>query len=178
MNYMLNDGTPDGTVVEPVVEPVVTEVVEQPTPTKNELLRELSKEYGVNLFEPKGIEAFKEFQDSQKSELEKQQEILNSYKEKEQSWQTKELEYQSKLEASKLNINPANMDDALKLAGGDPKELANVIKKYPMFVKGATGGITIGVNETSDNNGVTGMTDAEAYRAANPNIYKNYTPTK
>lgn len=165
MNFMLNDGTPDGTppVVEPVVEPV--EVIEQPTPTRNDLLRELSKEHGVNLFEPDGIKAFKEFQESQKSDLQKKEEALNSYKEKELSWQQKELEYQSKLEASKLNIPEENMNDALKLADNDPTKLAEIVKKYPMLVNASSGEVRIGVQDPQSNSTPSGLSEAERYMA-------------
>ena len=156
--------------VEPIVEPVVEPVVEPKAPTKNELLREMSKEYGLDMFDVKGIQKLKEIQDSQKTDLEKATELIESYKTKEVEWSNKENEFQSKLKASELGIPQDKLEDALKLAGGDPTKLDEVIKKYPTFV--SKEGIKIGVTEPNNFQDPKGMSDMEKYMADNPQIYK------
>ena len=157
-------------IVEPVVEPIVEEVVETKPLNKQELLRELSKEYGVNLFEAEGLQKFKEYQDSQKTEKDKLQEQIKQFEAKESEWLKEKNEIASKLEASKLGIPQDKIEDALKLAGGDVKELANVIKKYPIFQ--SKDGIKIGVQETNTFQNPTGDTEVQQYMADNPRIYK------
>ena len=161
--------------VEPVVEPntvAPTEQQQEPkTPSKNELLRELSKEYGVNLFEPEGIQKFKEFQDSQKTEQQKLQEQIKQLAEEKEQWFKKQNEYESKLKASELGIAQDKLEDALKLAEGNPDKLTEVLKKYPMFK--STNDISIGVQEPSTSARPTDMSEAEAYMAKNP-LYKHY----
>ena len=154
--------------VETKVEPVVEEVK---APSKNELLRELSKEYGVNLFEPEGIKKFKEFQESQKSEQEKMQEQIKAFNEEKANWQKKQNEYESKLKASELGIAQDKLEDALKLAGGVPDNLTEVLKKYPMFK--SSNGISIGVQDPSNTTKPTDMSEVEAYMAKNP-LYTRY----
>lgn len=159
--------------VEPVVEtpevetPIVEEVKQ---PTKNDLLRELSKEHGVNLFDVEGLKKFKDYTESQKTELEKMNETIESFKAKESEWQSKIVEYESKLKASELGI-PANMlEDALKLANGDANNLAEVVKKYPAFK--TQDGIRIGVQNPENGSNPSGITEAEKYMASNPRVYK------
>lgn len=162
------------TVVEPVkVAPTVETNVEVPNvPSKNDILRELSKEYGVSLFDAEGLKQFKEFTESQKSELQKAQEKLDAYETEKQSWESKQREYESKLKASELGINQDSLEDALKLAGNDPSKLAEVVKKYPMFQ--SKQGIKIGVTKPNDDNTPNGLTEKEEYMAKNPQLYKNY----
>jgi hypothetical protein len=155
--------------VEVKVEPEV-EVPEAKEPTKNELLRELSKEHGVNLFDVEGLKAFKDYTESQKSDHDKLNEQLDGYKTKETEWQMEKLEYESKLKASELGIHANYMDDALKLADGDPSKLEEVIKKYPNFK--TKDGIKIGVQSPNDSSAPTGSSEAEAYMASNPRVYK------
>lgn len=163
----------NNTVVEPVVEPVVAPTVKPEAPkqlTKKELLREISEEYGVNMFDAEGVKKFKEFTDSQKTELEKVNEKLSLFEQKESEYQTKLSEYESKLKASELGIPQDKLEDALKLAGGNPDKLAEVIKKYPIFVSKEV--MQIGVQQSETFQQVTGLTEQEKYMAANPKIYK------
>lgn len=161
-------------VVEPVVEPKVDApiepAVEVKAPSKNEILRELSKEYGVNLYEAEGLKQFKQFTESQKTELEKAQEKLSAYETEKNAWESKQLEYESKLKASELGIKQDVLEDALKLAGNDPNNLAEVIKKYPMFVN--SNQIKIGIQQRESNKAPSGLTEAEQYMAQNPKLYK------
>jgi len=170
---MNNDNLTVEPTVEPKVEPVVESVVEpitDPVKSKNDLLREISKDNGINLFDVEGLKKFKEYQDSQKSELEKANELIDSYKTKETEWSNKENEFNSKLKASELGIPQEKLADALRLADGDPSKLADVIKKYPTFV--AKEGIKIGVTNPNNNTNPDGLSEAEQYMAKNPTLYK------
>jgi len=153
-----------------VVEPVVEEVVEVKPQTKTEILREMSEKYGVNMFTEEGLQEFKEYQDSRLTEQEKLQGELKILNDEKVKWLEEKNGYASQLEASKLGIPQDKIEDALKLAGGDVKELANVIKKYPIFQ--SKEGIKIGVQETNTFQAPTGNTEAEQYMADNPKIYK------
>jgi len=139
---------------------------------KTEALRELSEELKINAFEPEEIKKkfneFTEWQTAQKSEQEKLQEAVDTYKTKESEWQSKKLEYETMIEASKLGIDANSMVDALKLAEGDPNKLAEVVAKYPMFK--SKKGIQIGVNQTNDGREPGTFTEHEKYMEEN---YKN-----
>jgi len=144
--------------------------------SKKEALRELSKEFGFNAFEPSEIKTkFNEFTDWQKSQLTEQENLqakIDLHETEKSAWQTEKLDYQSQLEASKLGINPDKIKDALLLAGGDPSKLAEVIKTYPIFK--SKDGITIGLTNPKNHKTPTDRTELEAYMASNP-MYKNYT---
>lgn len=134
---------------------------------RNEAMRELSQEVGFNIFDVEGIKAYKAFLDSQKTEQQKLQENVNSLTTEKEGWLKEKLELQTRLKATELGIHADNIDDALKLAGGDPNKLADVVKKYPLFK--AKDGIVIGVSEQGKV--PTGKTEAEQYMASNPRIY-------
>jgi uncharacterized protein YlxW (UPF0749 family) len=165
--------------VEPTVEPTQEPKVETPVetveetkePSRKELLRELSKEYGVNLFDADGLKQFKEYTESQKTEQDKLNEQLESYKQKETEWQSKLNEYESKLKASELGIKNEYLEDALKLANNDPNNLAEVVKKYPIFK--SKGGIVIGQTDPNNNKEPHGGDEVEKYMAKNP-LYEKY----
>lgn len=160
-----DDPNPPADPTPPVVEPnepPKAEPPQEPTKSKNDYLRELSKEYGVNLFDANGLKAFKEFTDNQKSDLDKANELIDS--------QTNVItDLKSKLKASELGIAPDQLEDALKLAGGDADNLAKVIEKYPMF-KSKTG-VKIGITGNNKDN-PKGLSEAEKYMANNPRLYK------
>src|SRR6056297_1407205 len=160
---------------EETVEPTVEPTVEETQPSRKELLRELSKEYGVNLFDADGLKQFKEYTQSQKSEQEKLQERLQAYENEKAEWQSKQLEYESKLKASQLGIKDEYLEDALKLANNEPDKLAEVVKKYPIFK--AKGDISIGVQSPNQFQQPSGNSEAEAYMANDPK-YKKYYKTK
>ena len=145
------------------------ETKEQKTPTKNELMRELSKEYGFNLFDAEGLKAFKEFTESQKSEQEKLQETITTLTTEKATWESQKLEYEAQLKAIELGIAADQVKDALKLADGNPDNLAEVIKKYPIFQSKKD--IRIGVQQQGENNAPTIDTEIAAYMAKNPSIY-------
>lgn len=160
------------TVVEPNKVAPTEPTPEVKAPNKNEILRDMSKDLGINLFDAKELAKFKEFTESQKTELEKAQEKLNAYETEKQSWESKKLEYESKLKASELGINADSLEDALKLAGNDPSKLAEVVKKYPMFQSKQK--VKIGIQTPNEDKTPNGLTEKEAYMAKNPQLYKNY----
>ena len=150
-----------------------TKDAELKTQSKAEALRELSKELGINAFEPSELKAkfdeYNTWKTSQKSEQELLQEQLDLYKTKEETWTAKELGFNSQLKASELGISQDNLEDALKLAGGDPSKLAEVVKKYPAFK--STSGVKIGVQDPVNNQNPNGLSEAEIYMKSNPGVY-------
>jgi hypothetical protein len=157
-------------------ETVETHVEETEKPkTKNDILRELSKEHGVSLFDVEGLQQFKEYTESQKTEQQKLQEKLEAYENEKAQWESKQLEYEAKLKASELGIRKDALEDALKLANNDPNNLAEVLKKYPTFKN--TDGVRIGVQDTGDFRNPTGNTEVEQYmaeRAKENPLYAKY----
>ena len=159
--------TPEVTVEETPTEVNLEEVKAQ---TKNDIIRELSKELGVNVFEKEGMQQVKELLESQKTEQQKLQEKLQAYEEEKATWQKQELNYKTKLKASELGIHNDHLEDALKLAENDPEKLVEVVKKYPMFK--TKEGITIGVQNPTGTKPPTNNTEAEAYMANDPRYRK------
>ena len=168
--------------VEPIVEPKVEPEVE-PTPKpeetkidpkemKNQVLRELSKDLGVNVFEAEGLAKVKELIDSQKTEQEKLQEKLQAYEEEKAQWQSAKLQYESKLKATELGIATDKLEDALKLADNDPEKLPDIVKKYPSF-KQSKGQINVGVQDPTNTTPPNNMSEALEYMSKDPR-YKNY----
>lgn len=156
-------------VVEQPKENAPTETV-KPEKTKNELLRELSKEHGVNLFDVDGLKKFKEFTESQKSELEVAQSTIETLKQEKAEWETTKQKWENETKARELGINSEYLEDALKLANNDPNNLQSVLDKYPMFKEKKA--ITIGVTDPNNDNQPSGLSEAEKYMAQNPQIYK------
>lgn len=161
--------------VETQVDAEPKKTVEEKPLTKNDILRELSKEHGVNLFDVEGLKQFKEYTDSQKSEQQKLQEKLEALNNEREQWQSKQLEYEAKLKASELGIRSDALEDALKLANNDPNNLAEVIEKYPVFKN--TKDVRIGVQNPNGFQKPKGDGEAEQYMAQNP-IYDYYNKTK
>jgi len=133
--------------------------------SKVEALRELSEEYGLNAFEPAELKAklseFTKWQTDHKSEQELLQEKYNLLKGKETTWEKERLDFNSKLKASELGISQENLEDALKLAGGNPENLAEVVKKYPTFVTKSV--IKFGITQANGDRNPNGKTEAEQY---------------
>lgn len=155
----------------------IKEAAELKATSRKEVLRDLSKELGINAFEPSEIKAkFEEhakWKSEQQTDTEKLQVEIDAYKLKETTWLTKETEFNSKLKASELGIPTDKLEDALKLAGGDPSKLEDVIKKYPSFK--SKEGVVIGIQNTNNNNNLDGLTEMETYMAKNPSLYGKYT---
>jgi len=161
--------TPEVNKVEEV-KPTEVNLEEVKAQTKNDIIRELSKELGVNVFEKEGMQQVKELLESQKTEQQKLQEKLQAYEEEKATWQKQELNYKTKLKASELGIHNDHLEDALKLAENDPEKLVEVVKKYPMFK--TKEGITIGVQNPTGTKPPTNNTEAEAYMASDPRYRK------
>jgi hypothetical protein len=170
----LDDGTPPGNPPSdnagetPPATPPPTEPPTEPKFTKAEILRDLSKDLGFNVFEAEGLQQVKALIDSQKSEQEKMQEKLTAYEQR-------EAELQAKLKATELGIAKDSIEDALKLADGNPDNLEQVVKKYPHFR--SQNGITIGMGN-GETPPPTGNTEAEEYLARNYSSpkYAKYIP--
>jgi len=86
------------------------------TNQKNELLRELSKEYGISLFDAEGIQKFKEYQDSQKSEAQKLQEKAALYETEVNTYKSKTESLEVQIAAMRLGITEDKIQDAVVLA--------------------------------------------------------------
>ena len=157
-----------------VIEPVEVKPVD-PKAARQEVLKELSKELGVNVFEAEGLKQVKALIDSQKSEQELLQEKLKAYEEEKAVWQKQELNYKAKLKASELGIHADHLEDALKLADNDPDKLPDIVKKYPVFK--AKEGIKIGITDPNNNKTPTDLSEVEAFMAKDPR-YKNYLKNK
>lgn len=157
--------TPEVKVEETKVE---TNEPTEKQPTRNEILRELSKEHGVNLFDAEGLKQFKEYTESQKTEADKLQEQLSAYEEEKAQWQTEKLKYESQIKANELGVHPNNLEDVLKLADNDPNKIPDVVKKYPVFK--SKEGIKIGVQDPSTHQEPTDKSEVEAYMERH---YKN-----
>jgi len=152
------------------------ELQEQKKAMRTEVMRELSKEYDFNLFDADGIKSFKGYLDGQKTNAEKMQTELDGYKTKEAEWTNEKLVLEGKLKASSLGIHADNLEDALKLAEGDPNKLDEVIKKYPMFKSKEA--IKIAIQDPNNNANPNGDTEVQAYMEEH---YKNnpyYHPKK
>jgi hypothetical protein len=154
--------TPD---TPPVVDtppvPTAEEVANGKRKEKNTLLREMSKEHGVDLFTPEGLKAFKKYQDDQLTDNEKLntriKEFETSQGEHDSKLQTTVRDYESKIAALEYNVDPANMNDVMTLAsameGEDIKaNIKAVIDKHPHFVKEATP-VKQGISTQDDNLG-------------------------
>lgn len=129
-------------VVTEEVETVVTPEIETKIDiekTKKDWLRDLSKDLGINAFDPKEVKAkfdkMTEWEETQKSEQEKLQEKLTSYETQANEWNKKETEYKFKFAAFDKQIDPSKIDKLFKLTDGDTKNIDEVLKEFPSFVK-------------------------------------------
>lgn len=172
----MTDLTPEQIAVNDAKILAETQAAELKTQSKAEALRDLSKQLGINAFEPNELKAkfdeFAKWQVSQKSEQEILQGEVEAFKLKETEWESSKLKYASELMALKLNIAYDNLEDVMKLADGDVSKFEEVVKKYPNF-KSKTG-IHIGVNANNGTGQPGDMTEAEKYMAANPKLYGRY----
>lgn len=162
---------------ETVTETVETQEVtpeEVKTPSKNDLLRDMSKEYGVNLFDAKGLQAFKEYQESQKSEAEKRAEEIQSLNERLKQYETDAKSKDFNLAALELGIPKEKFSEAKALSELEgikgetvSERLADVKAKYGIMFQnqGQTKqeGINISIGtQMSERENETGNTQDEA----------------
>jgi hypothetical protein len=159
---------------------VETKVEETKPLSKTELLREMSKEYGVNLFDAEGLAKFKEYQESLKTEQEKLQDKLNEYTEKENTYKKQLEEKEAQVAALRLGLPDENLNDALVLAknymqnGESISEgLAKVKEKYAGLFnakKGSDTRIVVGTQYEDDSTQQENLDPALArYLAKNKN---------
>lgn len=115
---------------------------------RTEIYRELSKELGINAFNPQELkqkfQELHEYEESKKSELEKLQEktmtLETTLKSKDDEYSNKINEYESKILGYELGIKNESLNEAITLAklyANDQKDLKTalqeVTEKYPMF---------------------------------------------
>jgi len=138
--------------------------------TKDDVLRDLSKELGINAFNPEEVKGkfaeYQEWKDSQLTEQEKLQEQVQTYEQEKSAWENQRLEYESKLKATQLGIKEDNLADVLKLADNDPNKIEEVVKKYPIFK--SKEGVKIGLQDPHNNKQPTDMSEVETYMSQDP----------
>ncbi len=94
-----------------------TKVVEEAKKVKStEVVRELAKKFGVNLFEEGGLQALEEKLNAKETEYTNTQTRLKELTEKETLFAQKEQEYQVKLEALGMGFTADNLEEVLALA--------------------------------------------------------------
>lgn len=102
----------------------------------------LFKEVGIEDFEnaKEGLQKFKEWQDSQKTEAEKQSEALNTLKQEKDTLAKERSQLQSQISAMKAGVNGDSVEDVIALAERLVNDettideaIQQVIKKYPHF---------------------------------------------
>lgn len=102
----------------------------------------LFKEVGIEDFEnaKEGLQKFKEWQDSQKTESEKQQEALQSLQGEKETLTKTVSQLEAQISAMKAGVNGDSVEDVIALAERlvtddttMDKAIEQVIKKYPQF---------------------------------------------
>lgn len=155
--------------------------LEKKGPDRNELLRELSKEYGVNLFDAEGIKEFKQYQDSQKTEIEKIREELENTR-------LREEEAKKALENQKLNllrvqhrIDEKKFNDFLAIATAKVSDTNTIEQAFEQTVKeygslfvtqGQKGEIQLGIETKGDDQG------NENVKTFDQQVYESYLKRK
>ena len=112
------------TIVETETTPETqVEKIEETKPlSKNDLLRDMSKEYGVNLFDAEGLAKFKEYQEAQKTEQERLQEKVESFNAEKLEFNTKIEAQEARIAGLELGIDTDKLNDAIALAKNNIKE--------------------------------------------------------
>lgn len=140
--------TQDPEATEGVTEtPEKTTEPEAKKPTSTEIVRELSKQFSVNLFDEGGVQAFLEKINTSQSDHETLKQDFLAVKKDKDMLASKEQEYQTKIEALSLGFAPDTLDEVLALARVNMKEgqaisdgLKAVKEKYAsVFVQGDIG---------------------------------------
>jgi hypothetical protein len=106
----------------------------------------LFKELGIEDFESakEGMSKFQEWQESQKTEAEKQADKLNKLEKSHADTQAENANLKAQLSAVKAGVNPESVEDVVALAERQVTEevsideaIKQVIKKYPHFAAAA-----------------------------------------
>lgn len=104
----------------------------------------LFKEVGIEDFEnaKEGLQKFKEWQDSQKTEAEKQQEALQSLQGEKEALTTTVSQLEAQISAMKAGVDGDSVEDVIALAERLVNDdtsiddaIKHVIEKYPQFTK-------------------------------------------
>lgn len=124
----------------PAQQPQVTPPEQNGGIKSSEVLRELSKHLGINLFDKEGIETFKSSYGELKSGLSAKDEAIRTLENEKTSFAQKEADYQLKIEALGLGFKAETLEEVLALAkvnakDGDVKEgLKKVKEKFGSFM--------------------------------------------
>lgn len=162
------------------VQETETKETETSTETKKsstEIVRELSKQFGVNLFENSGLQALNEKLSSKDVELAREKELRLKVEEEVNSYKTREEENQVKIEALSLGFSSENLEEAIALAKVYAKDgnIADGLKKAKeKFGSVLSGNIGTQFNDMKGEKPDVPKSEIEKYMAANPQKYKNY----
>ena len=157
-----------------------TQDTETSTDTKKssaEILRELSKQFSVNLFEEGGLQALNEKLTSKDSELASEKKARLTAEEAIKTFELKERENELKIEALSLGFTSDNLEEALALAKVYAKDgnIADGLKKAKeKFGSVLTANIGTQFNDMKGEKPDVPKSEIEKYMAANPQKYKNY----
>lgn len=175
--------------VTPITDNVETQAVETPKTDEvaklnpKDVLRDLSKEYGVNLFEESGLQQFKEKLSSTHKELETLKGSTAQYDAQLKEYQAKEQDYQIKIDALGLGFRADNLDEVLALAKVNTKEGQTlqdglkVVKERYGSVFTSQKGIGTQHNDMKGDKPDLPKSEAEAYLNSNPR-YRAYQKTQ
>lgn len=121
-------------------EPQNTSVNNAPVKSAEEIQAEFLKSLGVNSIEDaqKAIKGFGEFQESQKTEAQKQADAFQKAQDQIKSQQSELSTINAKYQAVTKGVNPDAVEDVIKLVQGAEdigKAIDEVLTKYPHFGK-------------------------------------------
>lgn len=109
-----------------------------PSKTPEQLQQEFLKQLGVNSLDDAkaALDAYKQYQDSQKTEAQKQTEQLSTLQEQLNSVQAEKANLSTKLEALGKGVRADAVDDVIKLVAGAEDvgaAIESLLAKYPQF---------------------------------------------
>ena len=162
------------------VEQVETKETETTTETKKssaEILRELSKLYGVNLFEQDGLQAFNDNITSIKTQLTTEKEAREKAEGAIKAFEQEKAETNVKIEALSLGFTSENLEEAIALAKVYAKD-GNIVdglkKAKEKFGSVLGGNIGTQFNDMKGEKPHVAKTEIEKYMAQNPQKYGKY----
>lgn len=162
------------------VQETETKETETSTETKKssaEILRELSKQYSVNLFEEDGLQTFNEKFTSINQELNAEKEARAKAEAAIKAFEAEKAETNVKIEALSLGFTSENLEEAIALAKVYAKDgnIADGLKKAKeKFGSVLAGNIGTQFNDMKGEKPDVPKSEIEKYMAANPQKYKNY----
>ena len=115
--FLFDEGDGGGTPTPKEIGGEFKPVVETPTSVKpSEVLRDLSKHFGVNLFDADGLPQLKEKLTTQSNEHKSLQETVQALTGETQTLRQKEQDYQIHIEALGMGFKPETLTEVLALA--------------------------------------------------------------